>query len=166
MSLDLLGAPAREQNVGRLEKVKQENLLCSSQEENHQKTDSAHPDLWLWKKKVLCTVKVKKLVISLFLEWHCALQQMIFWKSCRFWLLLYLSSAPRFSNKKLRQRVNIEEIFPWKICVAPIWKENWKVSTVSQAYSPFHSNHDLPILICHSSALNLRSTWLAHRSNY
>ena len=51
MSLDLLGAPAREQNVGRLEKVKQENLLCSSQEENHQKTDSAHPDLWLWKTK-------------------------------------------------------------------------------------------------------------------
>ena len=45
VSLDLLGAPARETNVGRLEKVKQENLLCSSQEEDHQKTDSAHPDL-------------------------------------------------------------------------------------------------------------------------
>ena len=51
MSLDLLGAPAREQNVGRLEKVKQENLLCSSQEENHQKTDFAHPDLRLWRTK-------------------------------------------------------------------------------------------------------------------
>ena len=49
VSLDLLGAPARETNVGRLEKVKQENLLCSSQEEDHQKTDSAHPDLWLWR---------------------------------------------------------------------------------------------------------------------